>query len=196
MKKVIVFRLENVLVKKFDVEKSFELMVKRMEKKRMNVDGLMRSFKEDLGLDWKERKEKEMVEKYESDFVKKEINPEGKKILRDLLGLKRMNKCLEDISVVVLSETGGRKVKKLLKNNGFDEEDIEVRWVKEGEIEDFLSEMGVNKERYGKVVVLSNSDKEMVECERLGIKCEKCGWNKDGGIVCSDIYSVIGLRKR
>ena len=64
MKKIIVFRLENVLVKKFDVEKSFELMVKRMEKKRMNVDGLMRSFKEDLGLDWKERKEKEMVEKY------------------------------------------------------------------------------------------------------------------------------------
>ena len=32
MKIVIVIRLENVLVKKFNVEKSFEMMVKRMEK--------------------------------------------------------------------------------------------------------------------------------------------------------------------
>lgn len=195
MKKVIVIRLENVLVKKFNVKKSFEMLVNRMVKKEKDVEGLMRGYKEDLGLDWKEMKMKEMKEKYENEFAKKEIYVEGKKVLNNLLGLKKMNKSLEDMRIVVVSEMGGKKVKKLLKNNELDEKEIEVKRYKEGEIGDCLEEMGVMKDNYGKVVVLSNSDKDILECEGLGIKFKMCGWGKVDGMESKDIFEVIGLRK-
>ena len=53
MKKNIVVRLENVLVKKFDVEKSYEMLVKRMEKQGKDVEKEILEYKEDVDVDWK-----------------------------------------------------------------------------------------------------------------------------------------------
>ena len=63
MKKVIVIRLENVLVKKFDVEKSFQMLVERMKKKEKDVDDLIRKYKDDMGLDWEKGVKKELKER-------------------------------------------------------------------------------------------------------------------------------------
>ena len=185
MKKIIVVRLENVLVKKFNAEKSFEMMVKRMEKKEKNVEDLMKGYEEKMGREWKEKRMKEMEDEYEKGFERKEIYMEGKRVLVDLLGLKKRNESLGDMRVVVVSEMGGKKVRGLLKNNGLDEKEIEVKRYKNGE----------EKNSYGKVVVLSNSNNDILECERLGVRCEMCGWGKVDGIDSGDIYGVIGLRK-
>ena len=196
MKKIIVVRLENVLVKKFDVEKSFEMMVGRMRKKEKDVEGVMKGYEDDLGLDWKEMRKKELMDRYENEFERKEINEEGKRVLKNLLGLKKKNGCLEDMRIVVVSEIGERKVKNMLYRNKFEEEEIEVMVGKEGELEDCFDEMEVGKDEYGKVVVLSNSEKDIIECVRLGVMWRMCGWGKVEGIESSDIYGVIGLRKR
>lgn len=195
MKKIIVVRLENVLVKKFNAEKSFEMMVKRMEKKEKNVEDLMKGYEEKMGREWKEKRMKEMEDGYEKGFERKEIYMEGKRVLVDLLGLKKRNESLGDMRVVVVSEMGGKKVRGLLKNNGLDEKEIEVKRYKDGEVGDCLKEMGVEKDSYGKVVVLSNSNNDILECERLGVRCEMCGWGKVDGIDSGDIFGVIGLRK-
>ena len=188
MKKNIVVRLENVLVKKFDVEKSYEMLVKRMEKQGKDVEKEILEYKEDVDVDWEEMKMRELREKYEEGFERKEMYAEGKRMLEDLLGLKQMNESLGDMRIVVVSEMGVRKVKGLLKNNGLDEKEIEVRKIRGGEIGECLKEMGVMKESYGKTVVLSNGAEDMEECEKLGVKCEMFG--------SGDIYGVIGLRKR
>ena len=120
---------------------------------------------------------------------------EGKRVLDNLLGLKKKNENLGDMRIVVVSGMGGKKVKGLLKNNELDEKGIEVKRYKEGEIGDCLKDMGVVKESYGKVVVLSNSDKDIVECKELGIKFKMCGWGKVEGMESKDIFGVIGLRK-
>ena len=78
MKKIIVVRLENVLVKKFDLEKSFEMMVGRMEKKEKDVKGVIKGYEDDLGLDWKELRKRELMDRYEGEFERKEIYVEGK----------------------------------------------------------------------------------------------------------------------
>ena len=188
MKKNIVVRLENVLVKKFDVEKSYEMLVKRMEKQGKDVEKEIQEYKEDVDVDWKEMKMRELKEKYEEGFERKEMYAEGKRVLEDLLGLKKMNESLGDMRIVVVSEMGVRKVKGLLKNNGLDEKGIEVRKIRGGEIGECLKEKGVMKESYEKTVVLSSGEEDMEECEKLGVKCEMCG--------SGDIYGVIGLRKR
>lgn len=195
MKKIIVVRLENVLVKKFNAEKSFKMMVKRMEKKEKNVEDLMKGYEEKMGMEWKVRKMKEMEDEYEREFERKEIYVEGKRVLEDLLGLKKKNEVLGDMRVVVVSEMGGKRVRGLLKNNGLDEKEIEVKRYKDGEMGVCLEEMGVVKDSYGKVVVLSNSNKDILECDGLGVRCEMCGWGKMEGINSGDIYGVIGLRK-
>lgn len=194
MKRIIIVRLENVLVKKFNAEKSFEMMVKRMKKKK-NVEVLMKGYEEKMGMEWKVRKMKEMEDEYEKEFERKEIYVEGKRVLEDLLGLKKMNEVLGDMRVVVVSEMGGKKVRGLLKNNGLDEKEIEVKRYKDGEVGDCLKEMGVEKDSYGNVVVLSNSNNDILECERLGVRCEMCGRGKVEGINSGYIYGVIGLRK-
>ena len=73
MKKVIVVRLENVLVKKFNVETSFRMLVKRMEKQEKDVEGLKRAYEEEMGKSWEKMKKKELLEKYEDEFERKEI---------------------------------------------------------------------------------------------------------------------------
>lgn len=196
MKKIIVVRLENVLVKKFDVEKSFEMMVGRMEKKEKDVKGVMKGYEDDLGLDWRELRKKELMDRYEGEFERREIYIEGKRVLNNLLGLKKKNGSLGDMRIVVVSEIGKRKVKNMLWKNGFDEEEIEVMVGSVGMLKDCFDEMGVGEDMYGKVVVLSNSAKDILECERLGVKWNMCGWGKVEGIESSDIYGVIGLRKR
>lgn len=195
MKKVIVVRLENVLVKKFNVENSFRMLVKRMEKQKKDVEGLMRTYEEEMGKSWEKMKKKELLEKYENEFERKEIYREGKRVLGDLLALKRENESLHDMRVVVVSGYGGREVRRLLMNNELDGKDVEVKKFREGELGDCLSELGVKCEEFGRVVVLSNSDKDILECEKLGVKCEMCGWGKKEGIGMEDIYGVIGLRK-
>ena len=85
MKKIIVVRLENVLVKKFDLEKSFEMMVGRMEKKEKDVKGVIKGYEDDLGLDWKELRKRELMDRYEGEFERKEIYTEGKRVLKNLL---------------------------------------------------------------------------------------------------------------
>ena len=116
MKKVIVVRLENVLVKKFNVETSFRMLVKRMEKQEKDVEGLKRAYEEEMGKSWEKMKKKELLEKYENEFERKEIYREGKRVLGDLLALRRENESLQDMRVVVVSGYGGKEVKGLLMN--------------------------------------------------------------------------------
>lgn len=194
MKKVIIIRLENVLVKKFNVEKSFQMLVERMKKNEKDVEDFIRMYN-DMGLDWEKGVKKELKERYEKDFERKEIYIEGKRVLNDLLGLKKKNECSRDMRIVVVSDMGGRKVKGLLMKNELDEENLEVRRCKEGEIGDCLKEMGIVNANYEKVLVLSNSNKDIEDCLRLGVKYTMCGWGKVEGMESKDIYGVIGLRK-
>ena len=146
MKKVIVFRVENVLVKDYDEVKMFDLKMRRLVKEMLKEEGL-----ELMGNDWNEMKNEmvglrdgfekdgnvemrmkmrdvlrrmEEMESYGNE-VKLEMRRkfldgvfEKRKIgLRgDLEDLERLKELVKDMRLVFVSRYGGMKVKRLLKN--------------------------------------------------------------------------------
>ena len=154
MKKVIVFRVEGVLVKDYDVLKMYDLKVRRLVKEMLK--------KENVGLkgdDWEEmKKEVEELKKgfEENGDVEKrlkmrdvlrrmeEMENEGKErmlemrrkfmdgsfekrkmsVREDLEDLGRVRDLVGDMRLVFVSGYGRMKVMRLLKNNGLKEFEV------------------------------------------------------------------------
>ena len=154
MKKVIVFRVEGVLVKDYDVFKMYDLKVRRLVKEMLK--------KENVGLkgdDWEEmKKEVEELKKgfEENGDVEKrlkmrdvlrrmeEMENEGKErmlemrrkfmdgsfekrkmsVREDLEDLGRVRDLVGDMRLVFVSGYGRMKVMRLLKNNGLKEFEV------------------------------------------------------------------------
>ena len=188
MKKVIVFRVENVLVKDYDEVKMFDLKMRRLVKEMFKKEGL-----ELKGNEWEEMKNEvvELKDGFEKDGnvemrIKmrdvlrrmEEIENYGKEVMlemrrkfldgsfekrkisvrEDLEDLERMKELVEDMRLVFVSRYGRMKVMKLLKNNG----------LKEFEVVGSVDELeGVEKEN----VVVFGGELDVVKMEEMGIKC-------------------------
>ena len=148
MKKVIVFRVENVLVKDYDEVKMFDLKMRRFVKEMVKKEGL-----ELKGNEWDEMKKEvvglrngfEKEGKVEMrmkmrDVLRRmeEIEDYGRGVMLemrrkfmdgvferrkigvrgDLEDLERMKEMVKDMRLVFVSRYGRMKVMRLLKNNG------------------------------------------------------------------------------
>ena len=154
MKKVIVFRVEGVLVKDYDVLKMYDLKVRRL------VKGMLKKENVELkGEDWGEMKKE--VEELKNGFEEsgdvekrlkmrdvlrrmEEIEDYGKGVMlemrrkfmdgvferrkigvrSDLEDLERMKEMVKDMRLVFVSRYGRMKVMRLLKNNGLKEFEV------------------------------------------------------------------------
>ena len=203
MKKVIVFRVENVLVKDYDEVKMFDLKMRRLVKEMLKKEGL-----ELKGNEWEEMKNEvvELREGFEKDGnvemrIKmrdvlrrmEEIENYGKEVMlemrrkfldgsfekrkisvrEDLEDLERMKELVEDMRLVFVSRYGRMKVMKLLKNNG----------LKEFEVVGSVDELeGVEKEN----VVVFGGELDVVKMEEMGIKCV---------LGVKDMWKEIGIKR-
>ena len=154
MKKVIVFRVEGVLVKDYDVLKMYDLKVRRL------VKGMLKKENVELkGDDWEEMKKEveDLKNGFENDGdVEKmlkmrdvlrrmeEMESEGKErmlemrrkfmdgsfekrkisVREDLEDLERVKDLVGDMRLVFVSGYGRMKVMRLLKNNGLKEFEV------------------------------------------------------------------------
>ena len=203
MKKVIVFRVENVLVKDYDEVKMFDLKMRRLVKEMFKKEGL-----ELKGNEWEEMKNEvvELKDGFEKDGnvemrIKmrdvlrrmEEIENYGKEVMlemrrkfldgsfekrkisvrEDLEDLERMKELVEDMRLVFVSRYGRMKVMKLLKNNG----------LKEFEVVGSVDELeGVEKEN----VVVFGGELDVVKMEEMGIKCV---------LGVKDMWKEIGIKR-
>ena len=187
MKKVIVFRVENVLVKDYDEVKMFDLKMRRLVKEMLKKEGL-----ELKGNEWDEMK-KEVVG-LKDDFEKKgnvEMRMKMRDVLRrmeemegngnevklemkrkfmdgsfekrkisvreDLEDLERVRDLVGDMRMVFVSRYGRMRVKKLLKNNG----------LREFEVVGSLDELEwVDKEN----VIVFGCEEDVKKMEGMGVK--------------------------
>ena len=187
MKKVIVFRVENVLVKDYDVLKMYDLKMRRLVKKMLKEDGL-----ELEGSEWNEMKREVVGLK---DGFEKEGNVEMRMKMRDVLrrmeemegngnevklemkrkfmdgsfekrkisvkedleDLERVRDLVGDMKMVFVSGYGRMRVKKLLKNNG----------LREFEVVGSLDELEwVDKEN----VIVFGCEEDVKKMEGMGVK--------------------------
>lgn len=201
MKKVIVFRVENVLVKDYDEEKMFDLKMRRLVKKMLKKEGL-----ELEGKEWNEMKRevvglKDGFEKEGNvemrmkmrDVLRKmeEMEEDGKEVMlemkrkfmdgsfekkkisvrEDLEDLERVRDVVGDMKMVFVSGYGRMRVKKLLKNNG----------LKEFEVVGNLDELeGVEKDR----MIVFGGEEDVEKMGGLGVKCV---------LGVKDMWKEIGL---
>ena len=201
MKRVIVFRVENVLVKDYDEEKMFDLKKRRLVKGMLIKEGL-----ELKGNEWEEMKNEvvELREGFEKegnvekmmkmrDVLRKmeEIEEDGKEVMlemkrkfmdgsfekrkisvkEDLEDLERVRDLVGNMRLVFVSRYGRMRVKKLLKNNG----------LKEFEVVGNLDELeGMEKDS---MIVFGGED-DVEKMEGVGVKCV---------LGVKDMWKEIGL---
>lgn len=202
MKKVIVFRVENVLVKDYDEVKMYDLKMRRLVKEMLKKEGV-----ELKGNEWDEMKNEvvELRDGFEKDGdVEKrlkmrdvlrrmeEMEVYGKEeklemrrkfmdgvfekrkisVRGDLEDLERV-KGLVDMRMVFVSRYGKMKVMRLLKNNG----------LKEFEVIGNIDELeGVEKED----VIMFGSEEDV---EKMGEKDIRCV------LGVKDMWKEIGIKR-
>ena len=203
MKKVIVFRVENVLVKDYDEVKMYDLKMRRLVKEMLKNEGL-----ELKGNDWEEMKKE--VEELKNEFGKEgnvekrlkmrdvlrrmeEIENEGKEVKlemkrkfmdggfekrkigvrEDLEDLERVRDLVGDMKMVFVSKYGRMRVMRLLRNNGLKE--FEVRGSLDG-----LEEM----EREN--VIVFGGEEDVEKMEGVGVKSV---------LGVRDMWKEIGLKR-
>lgn len=187
MKKVIVFRVEGVLVKDYDALKMYDLKVRRLVKEMLK--------KENVGLkgdDWEEmKKEVEELKKgfEENGDVEKrlkmrdvlrrmeEMENEGKErmlemkrkfmdgsfekrkmnVREDLKDLERVRDLVGDMRLVFVSGYGRMKVMRLLKNNG----------LKEFEVVGSMDELEVVEKEN---IIVFGCEEDVKKMEGIGVK--------------------------
>ena len=187
MKKVIVFRVEGVLVKDYDVLKMYDLKVRRL------VKGMLKKENVELkGDDWEEmKKEVEELKKgfEENGDVEKrlkmrdvlrrmeEMENEGKErmlemkrkfmdgsfekrkmnVREDLEDLERVRDLVGDMRLVFVSGYGRMKVMRLLKNNG----------LKEFEVVGSMDELEVVEKEN---IIVFGCEEDVKKMEGIGVK--------------------------
>ena len=203
MKKVIVFRVENVLVKDYDEVKMFDLKMRRLVKEMLKKEGL-----ELKGNGWDEMK-KEVVE-WRDGFEKEgnvemrmkmrdvlrrmeEIEEDGKEVMlemkrkfmdgnfekrkisvrEDLEDLERVRDLVGDMRMVFVSRYGKMRVKRLLKNNG----------LKEFEVVGSMDELEVVEKDN---MIVFGGEEDVEKMEGLGVKSV---------LGVRDMWKEIGLKR-
>ena len=203
MKKVIVFRVENVLVKDYDEVKMFDLKKRRLVKEMLEKVGLELEGKEwdEMKIEvikWKEGFEKERdVEKMMKmrDVLRRmdEIEEDGKEVMlemkrkfmdgsfekkkmgmrEDLEDLERVKDRVGDMKMVFVSRYGRMRVKRLLKKNG----------LKEFEVVGSMDELEVVEK--DNMIVFGNEE-DVKKMEGMGVKSV---------LGVGDMWKEIGLKK-
>ena len=203
MKKVIVFRVENVLVKDYDEVKMFDLKKRRLVKEMLEKVGLELEGKEwdEMIIEvikWKEGFEKEGdVEKMMKmrDVLRRmdEMEKDGKEVMlemkrkfmdgsfekkkmgmrEDLEDLERVKDRVGDMKMVFVSRYGRMRVKRLLKNNG----------LKEFEVVGSMDELEVVEK--DNMIVFGNEE-DVKKMEGMGVKSV---------LGVGDMWKEIGLKK-
>ena len=203
MKKVIVFRVENVLVKDYDEVKMFDLKKRRLVKEMLEKVGLELEGKEwdemkKEVIKWKEGFEKEGdVEKMMKmrDVLRRmdEMEEDGKEVMlemkrkfmdgsfekkkmgmrEDLEDLERVKDRVGDMKMVFVSRYGRMRVKRLLKNNG----------LKEFEVVGSMDELEVVEK--DNMIVFGNEE-DVKKMEGMGVKSV---------LGVGDMWKEIGLKK-
>ena len=203
MKKVIVFRVENVLVRDYDELKMFDLKKKRLMKEMLKkegvelkgneweemkneVIGLKNGFEEDGNVE-KRMKMRDVLRRMEEmEDNGREVMLEMRRKFMDgvfekrkisvrgeLEDLERMKDLVGDMRMVFVSRYGRMKVMRLLKNNG----------LKEFEVMGSVEELdGVEKEN----VIMFGSEKDVVKMGELGMRCV-------GGV--KDMWKEMGIKR-
>lgn len=203
MKKVIVFRVENVLVKDYDEVKMFDLKKRRLVKEMLEKVGLELEGKEwdEMKIEvikWKEGFEKEGdVEKMMKmrDVLRRmdKIEEDGKEVMlemkrkfmdgsfekkkmgmrEDLEDLERVKDRVGDMKMVFVSRYGRMRVKRLLKNNG----------LKEFEVVGSMDELEVVEK--DNMIVFGNEE-DVKKMEGMGVKSV---------LGVGDMWKEIGIKK-
>ena len=203
MKKVIVFRVENVLVKDYDEVKMFDLKMRRLVKEMLKKEGL-----ELKGNGWDEMK-KEVVE-WRDGFEKEgnvemrmkmrdvlrrmeEMEEDGKEVMlemkrkfmdgnfekrkisvrEDLEDLERVRDLVGDMRMVFVSRYGKMRVKRLLKNNG----------LKEFEVVGSMDELEVVEKDH---MIVFGGEEDVEKMEGMGVKSV---------LGVRDMWKEIGLKR-
>lgn len=203
MKKVIVFRVENVLVKDYDEVKMFDLKKRRLVKEMLEKVGLELEGKEwdEMKIEvikWKDGFEKEGdVEKMMKmrDVLRRmdEIEEDGKEVMlemkrkfmdgsfekkkmgmrEDLEDLERVKDRVGDMKMVFVSRYGRMRVKRLLKNNG----------LKEFEVVGNMDELEVVEKDN---MIVFGDEEDVKKMEGMGVKSV---------LGVGDMWKEIGLKK-
>ena len=203
MKKVIVFRVENVLVKDYDEVKMFDLKMRRLVKEMLKREGM-----ELKGSEWDEMKNEvvglrdgfekdgnvEMRMKMR-DVLRRmeEMEEDGKEVMlemkrkfmdgnfekrkisvrEDLEDLERVRDLVGDMRMVFVSRYGKMRVKRLLKNNG----------LKEFEVVGSMDELEVVEKDN---MIVFGGDGDVEKMEGMGVKSV---------LGVRDMWKEIGLKR-
>lgn len=213
MKRVIVFRVEDVLVKDFNkqdilkraisietnkLKKSvgLDVLEKELKKKGKN-DEDCDVLKEECVEKWreiegkvkmKEKEKKEWVEKrervfFENEFERSKFKNGVGEIMRVLKGMKERTK----VEIVFISDYRKSKVEKVLWNNGL--RDMEVERCNEGWVERIVENSGRGKED---MVLFSNKMGDQERGDMWGIKVERLNAEIEG---VGGFMGKIGLKQ-
>ena len=212
MKKVIVFRVEDVLVKDFNKEDSLRRAVSietNKLKKSVGLDVLEREIKkkgkdeedcEELKVEsmekWKEiegkvrmkeKEKKEWVERREREFYDREFErSKFKSGIGEIMKLLKGMKERMGVNVVFVTDHRKSKVGGILWNNGL--RDVEVENCNGNWIERVLDDCGKNKED---VILFSNKSGDLESSEEWGIKVENFRVEMEG---MNGFMGKIGLK--
>jgi hypothetical protein len=203
MKKVIVFRVEGVLVKDYDVIKMYDLKMRRMVKEMLKEEGVVLK-----GSGWEEMKKEveDLKNGFEEDGdVEKrmkmrdvlrrmgEMEDDGNELMlemkrkymdgsfekrrisvrEDLEDLERIRDLVEDMKIVFVSRYGKMRVMRLLRNNG----------LKEFEVIGSLDELeGMDKEN----MIVFGCEEDVEKMEEMEVKSV---------LGVRDMWKEIGLKR-
>ena len=191
MKKVIVFRVEGVLVRDYDVVKMFDLKKRRLvkeliKKEGLELEGLKKGFEEDGNVERKmkmrdvlrrmeelENESEGMMLEMRKKFMEGGFERRKISVIGDLEDLERVKGLVGDMRMVFVSKYGRRRVMKLLKDNG----------LKEFEIMGSLDGLeGVEKEK----VIMFGNEEDVEKMEGMGMKCV---------LGVEDMWKEIGIKR-
>ena len=184
MKKVIVFRVEDVLVKDFNKEDSLRRAIsietnklKKIIGEESNREELEKVVKEKK--EWVDRREREF---YDREFERSKFKSGIGEIMKVLKGMKeRMG-----VNVVFVTDHRKSKVGGILWNNGL--RDVEVENCNGNWIERVLEDCGKCKED---VIIFSNKQSDLDSGEEWGIKVENFRVEMEG---MNGFMGKIGLK--
>jgi hypothetical protein len=185
MKKVIVFKVENVLVKDFNKEESFRRAM------AVGVNKLKRSAGVDMvgkELERIEKEKKEWVERREKEFYNNEF--ERSKFKNGCGEIMKVLEFIKDrmgVEVVFVSKYRKGKVESVLWSNGL--RNMEVESCNGDWVSRVIEKRGKRKED---IVMFSNDINDIERGEEWGIKVERLNVEKEG---INGFMSKIGLRQ-
>ena len=185
MKKVIVFRVENVLVKDFNREESLRRTIV------VEVNKLKRKSGEDVtkeDIERIEREKNEWVDRREKEFYEREFErSKFKNGVGEMMGVLKYMKDRVGVETVFVSKYRKGKVEGVLWCNGL--RDIKVDTCRGDWVERVTEGLGNDKED---IVMFSNDTSDMEKMGEWGITVERLDVEKEG---IGGFMNKIGLRQ-